>query len=467
MRTCSLKNSTILFLITISVFMSCGKEEVEVPVIPPEEPVNQEVVEKNLNKATTEWGMSQESLIAYMDGYSIVSGTGNELLHFKTDKSTQRISYRLNNGKLCATVIVFPSTSTDSYIQNLLNGFSYLGELSAGKIYENHTANTMAVVWQPVENDSSFSAIGFAPIESNAYKKIEPIIVETGEANDIKTKSVTISGKVSGIDNDVEVGVIYGKDNDLSEYSELKQKTSAQSDFTVTISELGSETTYYYRAYAIVDETYYFGDVKSFTTMGYTNTFTFNETVYTMILVEGCPTGDFYIMDKEIPGTAFDKNGDGKVSYNEERAMISSMINETGIPLRVPYIKEWQYAAKGGNKSKGYKYSGSDTYSEVAWYYGNSNQKPHSSGEKQPNELGIFDMSGNWAEVCMNDNRQEDYYFRDVVCGGSCDNSVSDCRTTSYKTIPNTGNWRNCTIIYDSSKEFGHIGFRLVYTKGK
>ena len=89
------------------------------------------------------------------------------------------------------------------------------------------------------------------------------------------------------------------------------------------------------------------------------------------------------------------------VSWNDCQAFISELNAMTGKRFRLPTEAEWEYAARGGNKSRGYQYSGSNTLGDVAWYKGNSGSKTHVVGEKLSNELGIFDMSGNVWERCQ------------------------------------------------------------------
>lgn len=88
---------------------------------------------------------------------------------------------------------------------------------------------------------------------------------------------------------------------------------------------------------------------------------------------------------------------------------ITRLNSLTGETYRLPTEAEWEFAARGGNKSKGFKFAGSNTLSEVAWYDDNSGNKTHNVGTKKPNELGLYDMSGNAREWC-NDLYGETYY---------------------------------------------------------
>ena len=154
------------------------------------------------------------------------------------------------------------------------------------------------------------------------------------------------------------------------------------------------------------------------------------------------------------------------VSWDDCQEFIKKLNDRTGLEFRLPREAEWEYAARGGLKSKDFIYSGSDNADEVAWHEGNSSlgfwkgRRTHPVGQKKPNELGLYDMSGNVWEWC------QDWYgeytaetqtdpagpasgrYR-VLRGGSSWSNARRCRVSD----------RNCN---DPGYRFDSFGLRLV-----
>lgn len=125
------------------------------------------------------------------------------------------------------------------------------------------------------------------------------------------------------------------------------------------------------------------------------------------------------------------------VTWEDAQLFVHRLDSLTGMPFRLPTEAEWEYAARGGSKSKGFRFAGSDLCDTVAWNTANAGFKKHQVMKKQPNELGLYDMTGNVSEWCQDWFGQ--YYYgtepnpqgpkegeKRIVRGGSYDNCADN-----------------------------------------
>ena len=274
------------------------------------------------------------------------------------------------------------------------------------------------------------------------------------------------------------------------------------------ITNLSENTQYYVRAYATNEKGTSYGEEKSFTTIKVL----FEETVdsdgnsimtlngnviFKMIAVEGgtfqmgatseqgteaessekpvhsVTLSDYYIGETEVTQelweavmgsnpsdfSGYPQRPVEQVSWNDCQAFILKLNELTGKNFRLPTEAEWEYAARGGNKSQGYKYSGSNTIGNVAWYTDNSSLTTHDVKTKQANELGIYDISGNVWEWC------QDWYG--IYSSGSQTNPAGP--TSGYGRVYRGGSWqfnaKNCRVSsrYGSApgSRSNNLGLRL------
>ena len=275
--------------------------------------------------------------------------------------------------------------------------------------------------------------------------EIYPPTVTTAAVTEIGQTAALSGGEVTS-DGGADVtarGVCWSTSQNPTIDDNKTENGSGTGSYNSNLSNLTPNTTYYVRAYATNSAGTGYGEERSFTTLEEepfeTQTITVNGVPFTMIAVEGgtfqmgatseqggdadidekpvhsVTLSDYYIGETEVTQelwqavmgsnpSNFSENPQRPVemvSWNDCQEFITQLNQLTGKNFRLPTEAEWEYAARGGDRSQGYKYSGSNTIGNVAWYGDNSNSQTHNVKTRSPNELGIYDMSGNVWEWCQ------------------------------------------------------------------
>ena len=153
------------------------------------------------------------------------------------------------------------------------------------------------------------------------------------------------------------------------------------------------------------------------------------------------------------------------VSWNDVQEFLKKLNTLTGQQFRLPSEAEWEYAARGGQQSKGYLYSGSNNLDDVGWFDKNSGAKTHPVGQKKPNELGLFDMSGNVWEWCEDD-------WHSNYDGAPTDGRAWVDNDRGTDRLRRGGSWHrdppHCRAIIRGSNaltnRYKDVGFRLAHS---
>jgi len=151
------------------------------------------------------------------------------------------------------------------------------------------------------------------------------------------------------------------------------------------------------------------------------------------------------VMDENPSKFNNNQNPVEKVSWNDAINFCQKLSQKTGHKVQLPCEAAWEYAAKGGNKGKGYEYAGSNNLDEVGWYRNNADRKTHPVGQKKANEIGIYDMSGGVWEWCL-DEWHDSYHGKPFSLknnGHKPWSAMSTTKNGNCSHVLRGGSWRN------------------------
>ena len=151
-----------------------------------------------------------------------------------------------------------PTSDLSAYVGT----YKHLGLIGTKDVYANAEKNTIATLYPALSADSSLSAVGFLPIESETYENLDIPELTTNEATIIDYSSVEVSGSVTGLQAEDTYGIIFGNQSSLSDG--IKLKSAEGENFSFTLNQLEIGKTYYYCSYADAGDVTYFGQTLSF-----------------------------------------------------------------------------------------------------------------------------------------------------------------------------------------------------------
>lgn len=241
----------------------------------------------------TEWNVDQNYVQGKMK--NLVAETQDENYLAYSNAAGIKTVYSFSYDHLIASAMVIPSSEmSESKVKAMFSKYKYVGDVNNAKVYIQSGNNTMASFSKKNVDAKEYYVVGYAPIESDMYDSIPATRAITESAAVLGAYSVKMSGIYVNVGDDCKSGFQYSLNEDMTNCKEYSRSVAA-SGLSATITGLKMGTTYYYRAYAIVNKVYYYGETMSFTT-------------------EQLPTykvGDLYPDDVNPEGVVFYATSDG------------------------------------------------------------------------------------------------------------------------------------------------------------
>lgn len=263
-----------------------------------------------IEEVCTDWESGAETVLNSMEKYQVEAQEDDYLAFSNTDGTL--FSYTFKDNKLMAAAVMIPTLSENKIAENKLDKYQYVGDINSSMIYIQNANNTMMSAVDKTVKNQSYHVYGFAPIKSDLYEKRELPAVTTISASNISAHTATLKAEVANMDEANTCGFLYADNADMKNANSVK-KTISQGSFSIDVTGLSMGTTYYYQAFAIVDDIYYYGEIESFMT-------------------ESLPTykvGDLYPNSTNPIGVVFYTSADGAngkiISLEYERAKWDNM----------------------------------------------------------------------------------------------------------------------------------------------
>lgn len=272
--------------------------------------------------------------------------------------------------------------------------------------------------------------------------------IVTGDS-DLLTRSAepsafkaVLRGRYMGNKRPETMGFQYSYDKSFPDrYTAVVTIDGAFGDYSMEAKGLVDLAKVYYRSIAQVNGKTIYGETKSFETLQ--GTYKIDGKEYKFIKITGLSTGSYSMMQTELPPDAifeiegkqfvWNKSNTEPVTKGETREFLNNGV----VLMRYPTPKEWMFAANGGRLSNEFTYSGSNNIEDVAWYAENSHGHARTPALKEANDLGFYDMSGNYAELCadFDDDELEGWkeYIKKFIAG------VQNISAAYFQTCWNAG----------------------------